>query len=97
MPNSKGHLEDLLGFIKEHRSNESNFEKIYEKLEQELSAEKKEDISNEYYTAIEAVKEKQAEEYRNSIDTNGITWPEFEKFVTAFEKAITGTLSENES
>ena len=80
----KAHLEEIATFIREHRSNESNFEKLYAKLEEETN---NEGAGEAYRTTLAEVKEKSAAEYRKAKETGGTAWPEFEKFVTEFERA----------
>lgn len=80
----KDHLEEVAAFIREHRSNESNFETLHKKLEEELQAAG----SEAYGRALAEAKEKPADEYRQAKTTGGTAWPEFEKFVAAFEKAV---------
>lgn len=83
-------LEALSGFIHEHRSNEGNFEKLYRKLEEECAAEKQagDHHTRQYLAGLEDIREKQAEAYRSSRDKGGTAWPEYEKFVTQFEKLV---------
>jgi hypothetical protein len=90
MPKNKMQLEELLAFIKENRSNEANFEKIYDRLKAELS---KDADQNNFNSNMAEIAEKQAETYRSSKETNGNAWPEFEKFVSAIEKTITGAIA----
>ena len=79
----KSHLEEVAAFIREHRSNESNFEKLHQKLEEELSAD-----DENYTTQLKEISEKNVEEYTKAKETGGTAWPEFEKFITAFERAV---------
>ena len=79
----KSHLEEVAAFIREHRSNESNFEKLLQKLEEEAGAD------DEHYAAqLKEISEKNVEEYHKARETGGTAWPEFEKFVSAFEKTV---------
>ena len=84
-------------FIKEKRSNEVHFEQIYEKLNKEYTYGEKNVIDDAYYKAIAEVKEKYAEEYTTSKEKTGNAWPEFEKFVSSFEKAVTKALNERDT
>ena len=79
------HLEDVATFIREHRSNEENFEKLYHKLNDEINSK---DHKEKYVNLLQQVKEKPAEEYKKAKETNTTAWPEFEKFVSDFEKAV---------
>ena len=87
----KKHLESLAEFIKENRSNESNFEKIYRKLEEERA---NGNGHPAYATALEEIKQKSAIEYHKAKETGSTAWPEFEKFVSDFEKTISMALKE---
>jgi hypothetical protein len=79
----KSHLEEVAAFIREHRSNESNYEKLKQKLEEEVEA-----GDEDYTTQLTEIKEKHAEEYIKAKDNGGTAWPEFEKFISAFEKTV---------
>ncbi|HVG13830.1 MAG TPA: hypothetical protein VM935_02680 [Chitinophagaceae bacterium] len=84
------HIKEVLQFIKEHRSNESNFEKIYAKLEAELS---QKDGDSDYLANLHELKEKQAVTYKQAKKEGTSAWPEFENFVSGFEKAGTALLN----
>ena len=86
----KEHIEEVLQFIRQHRSNESNFAKIYAKLEAELS---QKDGDAEYLASLRELKEKQAVTYKQAKKEGTSAWPEFENFVSGFEKAGTGVLN----
>lgn len=90
MPESKQHLEEVLDFIRQHRSNENNFDLLYEKLLTECEAEEKYSTNqrNSYLENLREADKKQASEYRQSKENNDNAWPEFEKFVTQFETSI---------
>lgn len=79
----KSHLEEVATFIREHRSNESNFEKLQQKLEEEITG-----GEGDYTTQLKEIKEKNVEEYTKAKENGGTAWPEFEKFTTAFEKTV---------
>jgi hypothetical protein len=87
----KVQLEEVTAFIREHRSNESNFEKLYAKLEEQTREDNK-----TYTSQLLEIKEKSAEEYRKAKETGGTAWPEFEKFVSEFEKTVIDALKETE-
>jgi hypothetical protein len=87
----KKHLEDLAAFIRENRGNESNFEKLYRKLQEEAT---NGNGTGTYANDLEEIKEKSAMEYRKAKETRDTAWPEFEKFVGDFEKTITDALKE---
>lgn len=79
--------------IREHRSSESNFAALHQTLE---AATKAAEESNNATLAAELkeVNEKYAAEYQKAKETNGNAWPEFEKFVTQFERALTSAKKE---
>jgi len=77
--------EDLSSFIRENRSNEANFDTLYAKLIELSNSESKNSLVNFEDIMAKAETYKQAKEY------TGTAWPEFEKFVSAFEKAVMGT------
>ncbi|MDB5205166.1 MAG: hypothetical protein JWR72_241 [Flavisolibacter sp.] len=85
MAADKKHFEEVAAFIKEHRSNEAAFEKLYTRLVEETEAQASDAA---YKTDLLQVKQKAAEEYNKAKETGGTAWPEFEKFVTGFEKAV---------
>ncbi len=84
--NDKKHLEEILVFIRQHRSDEANFEKQYQKLDDELLNEQPD---QSYIQNLKEIKEKQSEEFRQTKQNGGSAWPEFEKFVTEFERTLT--------
>ena len=90
MSQQQQRLQEVLEFLKEHRSNEGNFEKIYAKLEEEAGA----GGPGPYVEELRELKDKQAETYRQHKAEASTAWPEFEKFVSGFEKAITSCLAE---
>lgn len=75
--------------VREHRSSESNFTTLHQTL---LSAQKAATESNNTTLADELneVEEKYVATYTKARETGGTAWPEFEKFVTEFERALTG-------
>jgi hypothetical protein len=87
MNSNSRHLEEVSAFIREHRGNEAAFEKLYARLTEETGAQAS---TAAYKNDLLEVKEKAAEEYRKAREINGAAWPEFEKFVTGFEKAVLG-------
>ena len=91
MNERKAHLEGVMDFIQQYRSNEINFEKLSQKLDEEIGTDGAE---GEYVSDLTEVKEKAAQTYRQAKETSGSAWPEFEKFVTGFETAITNVLKE---
>lgn len=91
MTADKKHLEEVAAFIRECRSNEASFEKLYARLSEESE---NTDGSSSYTNALKEVKEKAAVEYKKAKEQGGSAWPEFEKFVTGFEITVTGALRE---
>ena len=80
--------EELLHLIRENRSSESNFETLRQTLQTAIrSAEESGNAS--LANELNEVNEKYAAEYSKAKETGGSAWPEFEKFVTAFERALT--------
>ena len=94
MPGRKERLEQVLEFIREHRSNESNFGKLYAKLEEECAVAGSNQAGNEntYLENLKAAKEKQADVYRQAKEQKGSAWPEFENFISEFETSVTEAL-----
>lgn len=86
---SRKHLEEVMAFMREHRSNESNFELLRQKLEEEINGHVEDAM---YKNDLQEVKEKYAEEYRTAKEQGGTAWPEFEKFVSEFEKTLAAAL-----
>lgn len=80
---TKKQLEETAAFIREHRSNESSFSMLYAKLEEAAG-----NADGEYKERLEELREKQATEYNTAKDKGGKAWPEFEKFVSGFERAV---------
>ena len=80
-----GALEITAAFIREHRGNEGNFEKLYSKLETEI--EERHGLEK-YVASLEDIREKAVPEYKKAKESGGTAWPEFEKFVTEFERAV---------
>jgi cell division septum initiation protein DivIVA len=80
--------DDLMQVIREHRSSESNFNQLYQTLQQATKmAEEKNDAA--LAAALKEVDEKYAAAYKKAQETGGTAWPEFEKFVTQFERTLT--------
>jgi hypothetical protein len=92
MAPSREHLQQTQDFIRQHRSNEANFSLLQTKLEEELTAAKP---NKEYYEALLAVKEKQLAAYTEAQKNRDSAWPEFENFITSFERTIAGALNED--
>ena len=84
--------DEYLQIIRENRSSESNFETIYQTLQSAIETAKQSN-DNELANELSEVDEKYAAEYNKAKETGGTAWPEFEKFVTQFERALTNSKS----
>lgn len=87
----KKHLEELARFIREHRSDEANFERLYHKLEETYTTLQKSDTQpkdNGFAENLHKILETQAATYKQNKEKGISTWSEFETFVTHFEKAV---------
>jgi hypothetical protein len=92
---AKQQLEELAAFIRAHRSAESNFEILFQKLTEACNAEAAEGgeaAQNGYLNLLQEARDKYAETYRQSKEKGTSAWPEFENSVTHFEKGVTGAL-----
>jgi hypothetical protein len=81
-------IEDIMLSIRELRSNEENFNTLYQKLEKTINLAQQaghHSLADE----LQETKEKQAAEYSKAKEATGNAWPEFEKFVTQFERSLT--------
>ena len=86
----KSQLDELAVFIREHRSSESNFDKLSNKLDEAAN-----NGSGDFSSSLSEVKEKLIPPYQKARETGGSAWPEFEKFVSEFEKTVTEAIREN--
>ena len=84
----KAQLEELAAFIREHRSSESNFELLVNKLNEASNGD------NHLAAPLSEIKEKLIPPYEKAKEAGGTAWPEYEKFVSEFEKTITEALRE---
>lgn len=84
-------FNELLQFIREHRSNAANFGLLNEKLDKELN-----NAANgtTYHAALSETKEKQAAAYTAALEKGGTAWPEFESFIAHFERSVVAALKE---
>lgn len=80
--------EEIMQNIRAHRSSESNYAALQEELDRAIAA-SKQASSESLAGELQEVKEKYAAEYEKAKETGGSAWPEFEKFVTQFERALT--------
>jgi hypothetical protein len=96
---AKQQLEELAAFIRAHRSAESNFEVLFQKLTEACNAEAAENgdaAQDDYLNLLQEARDKYAQTYRESKEKSTSAWPEFENFVTHFEKGVTGALHKTE-
>lgn len=77
-------LEDLLQFIRGHRSNEMNFARLNQKLQEWIAIEKEPAHKKE----LMELNEKQAAAYLESREQQSSDWPLFEHFVQEFETIV---------
>jgi peptide-methionine (R)-S-oxide reductase len=96
MTENEDHFNNLKAFIREHRSNESNFDTVYQKMETEQGQAASQQGDAAYAASLQEIMEKQAAEYRSAKEAGGTAWPEYEKLITAWERAIAAA-SENNS
>lgn len=82
--------------VREHRSSESHFPVILQQLEKALAqAQQHNHVS--LANNLQNVKETYAAEYLKAKENGGTAWPEFEKFVTQFERSLTEANKKSES
>ncbi len=75
----------LLAFFREHRSNEANYGAICQEMERAV----KEDPALK--SDWEDIRDKQGKTYEQAKEASGgSAWPEFEQFVSAIERKLTG-------
>lgn len=80
-------IEQIMQTIRDNRSSESNYTLLQQELDKTIAASRQAgnpDVTKD----LEDVKEKYAAEYEKSKEAGGTAWPEFEKFVTQFERAL---------
>lgn len=81
-------LEQLMAFIREHRSNEQNFQLLHSRMEEELALKDSDSRSENYLSSLSDLREKQANDYQQQKKIGGTAWSEYEKFVSEFERII---------
>ena len=86
--------DQIMQQIREQRSSESNYAALLQLLDKTLASPATATDAS-YRDALQEVKEKYAAEYEKAKDTGGTAWPEFEKFVSQFEKALLNSRKEN--
>lgn len=79
--------EEIMQTVRENRSSENNFSQLLQALEKATALAQQE--GNTTFTEdLQEVKEKYVASYQKAKETGGTAWPEFEKFVTVFERAL---------
>jgi hypothetical protein len=81
-------LEEIQQTIRNNRSSESNFSLLVAELDKAIAASESSGQSN-LATDLKEVKEKYAPIYLEAKESSGTAWPEFENFVTQFERCLT--------
>jgi hypothetical protein len=81
--------EELMQVVRENRSSESNFHRLLQHLEKAIALAEKEN-NTALAKDLQEVEEKYAAAYQKAKESGGTSWPEFEKFVTQFERSLTG-------
>jgi hypothetical protein len=79
--------EEFMQRIRENRSSESNFELLVQQLEKATGVAQQANHTS-LSADLQEVNEKYVAEYRKSKENGGTAWPEFEKFVTQFERVL---------
>jgi hypothetical protein len=80
--------QEILLAVREVRSSESNFDLIWQQLHRALKM-AQEKNNEQLAEALQAVNDKYVPEYQTAKEHGGSAWPEFEKLVTQFERALT--------
>jgi hypothetical protein len=86
--------EQIMQVVRENRSSESNFETLLQQLDKATGLAQQ---SNNTALAddLQEVKEKYVAEYQKAKETGGSAWPEFENFVTQFERLMTNAAKDS--
>jgi hypothetical protein len=79
--------EEIIDAVREARSSESNFETIVQELDKAIALAQKENRQT-LTEDLQEVANKYAAEYRKSKEIRGTAWPEFENFVSQFERVL---------
>ncbi|MDQ3279252.1 MAG: peptide-methionine (R)-S-oxide reductase, partial [Bacteroidota bacterium] len=88
-------VDQVMQAIRENRSSESNFATLQQILDKAI-ADSQQGGSESLTSNLQEVKEKYGAEFEKAKETRGTAWPEFEKFVTQFERALTEAKNGNE-
>lgn len=86
--------QQYLEKIQEHRSSEGNFETLCTLLNEAVHAAQQES-NTALAHELQEVDEKYVAAYKKARETSGSAWPEFEKFVAQFERALTEAKKES--
>ena len=86
--------EEIMQVIRENRSSESNFPLLLQQLEKATVLAQQQN-NTALAGDLQEVKETYAAEYQTAKENGGSAWPEFEKFVTQFERSLISAAKEN--
>lgn len=75
--------QSILAFIRQHRGDESHFTVLHNRLLGDESAD------DSTLQPLKEEGEKLADVYKNAKEKSGTAWPEFENFVSFYEKSLT--------
>lgn len=89
-------IDKIMQTIRENRSSESNFATLQQQLDTSIASAQQTGNSG-LLADLQEVKEKYVSEYQKAKTSGGTAWPEFEKFVTQFERALTGAKSTDQT
>ena len=86
-------IDQIMQTIRDNRSSESNFATLQQELDNTISTAQLSGES-ELIAELQEIKEKYVSEYENAKASGGTAWPAYEKFVTQFERVLTGAKKE---
>lgn len=89
-------IDSILQTIRENRSSESNFATLQQVLDSTLES-AQQSADGRLVADLQEIKEKYISEYLKATASGGTAWPEFEKFVTQFERVLTAAKRPGES
>lgn len=79
--------EEIMQTVKENRSSEEHFNRLLQALEK-ATAQAQQQNNTTLAGDLQKVKDTYATAYEKTKETGGTAWPEFERFVTEFERAL---------
>jgi peptide-methionine (R)-S-oxide reductase len=82
-------IDKIMQTIRENRSSESNFATLQQELDNTISTAHRSGETG-LLAELQEIKEKYVSEYEKARESGGTAWPAYEKFVTQFERALTG-------